>query len=886
MSDANKILTVSYGTFSCTLEGFEQPFEAMKAIAEYFRDLAAEDRYFGAEPPTPDTEMLHRITEAAIERRVDAKILESGLLLRPHDDREAAETALAPTPVAPATEEGGAGDATAEARADDDAEADRTDATPTEESAAPADDSASGGEDAPADEIAPGAENATEDDTAAEAESAAAADDDASDADVETAASEDDADIADAEGEADTGADEAVAQASDDAGPDDGRDTQEPQPEPAGAEALQVEDGDGADTISAVAAALADSDGTDAPDAAAEAADSHDTEEAPASAGSDVAEDADIEPTDAAMAEAGTDDTGEADERAPAEAAPVAAVAGDADDAAAVETADLSEAADWIDADDMRAEAFSTEAEDTGAELDETLIFGEDAPLDGASVAERLARIRRATTEEDATEAARDAEAQAASETEAVTDEAETGPEAEAAPDTHTLVEAEAEADIALDDPDGPAETAETAEPTPATAGEDATQAEANFDYAAFDDDDAPTDDDAAIAAAISAATRPAASATPRPATSEADTAIDHDAAADVVDHDQPAEAPEDTPDTTEDQTAEPAAPAESPSDEGGLAAIDEADRLFHDTEDRLSHADTSRRRANIEHLKAAVAARTADLELGDGADVADGDATAEYRDDLAHVMRPRRVRVDVSRRRGEARPSPLVLVSEQRVDEEQGSTSGRVRPRRVNAQGATDGRSALQLAETDTVAEEEPSPAPRKMANSLAQLAQRASVIMSLGRGGARQAEPAAQAEAEAAAAPDASPTAAGETAGTASAGVAAERGDTAGDRDADTVNYDEVALTHSERFALRLERSDAVEIEEVVELAAQYGEAEFGTGSFDRPQLFRMIAEATDNSISREDMLHAFGALMRRGRIERVARGAFRVVEDRDEE
>ncbi|WP_108814613.1 hypothetical protein [Loktanella sp. Alg231-35] len=63
MDDANKILDVTYGTFSCRLEGFEDSVETMKTVVSYFHDLAGHDRFMDLEPQAPDMDTLARLTE-------------------------------------------------------------------------------------------------------------------------------------------------------------------------------------------------------------------------------------------------------------------------------------------------------------------------------------------------------------------------------------------------------------------------------------------------------------------------------------------------------------------------------------------------------------------------------------------------------------------------------------------------------------------------------------------------------------------------------------------------------------------------------------------------------------------------------------------------------
>lgn len=53
-----KTLKVSYGSFSCTLEGFDDPVATLRSITEHFQSLSAPERLFEAEGSVPDADLL------------------------------------------------------------------------------------------------------------------------------------------------------------------------------------------------------------------------------------------------------------------------------------------------------------------------------------------------------------------------------------------------------------------------------------------------------------------------------------------------------------------------------------------------------------------------------------------------------------------------------------------------------------------------------------------------------------------------------------------------------------------------------------------------------------------------------------------------------------
>ena len=93
MENAKQVLEVSYGSFACRLEGFEDSVETMKTIVAYFHDLAGHDRFMDLEPQAPDMATLARLTEDQSGSNVEIESDGTRLSLRAIPADEASDDA-------------------------------------------------------------------------------------------------------------------------------------------------------------------------------------------------------------------------------------------------------------------------------------------------------------------------------------------------------------------------------------------------------------------------------------------------------------------------------------------------------------------------------------------------------------------------------------------------------------------------------------------------------------------------------------------------------------------------------------------------------------------------------------------------------------------------
>ncbi len=625
MMNNNKILTVSYGTFSCTLEGFDDSFGTMKAIAEYFRDLSSEDRYFGAEPAQPDAEMLAHIAQKEISRRVEARQQDGQIVLsaqtpeepaapaQPAPAPEAAETPKAPAAPQPQVSSTAAGPSVVSTsfaprrpkeisayydayriNALKSAEPEAAPA-PQAEAAAPRDEVVSRDVAAPKPEA-----------TQAEAAPASAAP--APEVDIVPGQPDEDVEAF----FADSPRNEVTI------------DDQDAEIQPVAAPVV--------DSIAAklqrIRAVVANQDAPGAPQP--QVFDDEDTTDAEDST-DDVIADA-INDIQVAL---------DADDTVDVIAQP-SGLEAEEDVTAAQESEEQHEdvAADEV----AEADAAQVDADETGEAEEDTAPRGRVLKVKRADIDRAIAEGELEEVEEDAP---------------AVLEEPEK-PALRIQRDPESTLSDEDEEDLAR-------ELAELEATLSSAAADTLTDAPEEAEEAVVDEDDAPEEETAEEA-------------------SQEDTAQEEPLDTDVSEDD--AEEVQAETETTAEPEAE--APKAAPQ-RRSLPTLDadsgpDMNRLLAETDNQMDEPEAATRRDAITHLRAAVAAKKADMALG-APDAAERENNA-YRSDLAEVVKPRRPASTTARteRPAEPRPAPLKLVAAQRIDTDQPRNVAPVRPRRVAA--------------------------------------------------------------------------------------------------------------------------------------------------------------------------------------------------------
>ena len=337
-------------------------------------------------------------------------------------------------------------------------------------------------------------------------------------------------------------------------------------------------------------------------------------------------------------------------------------------------------------------------------------------------------------------------------------------------------------------------------------------------------------------------------------------------------------------------------------SDRDADTGAAETSRLFEATASRLSTAETSRRLANFEHLKAAVAARAADRQMVEREAREQDERAAEYREDLARVMRPRRVQVDTSRREAEsdqspAAASPLVLVTEQRVEAPgpqaaAPSLGGLALAEDLEERERFEPPQPLRLENADPVSLEEsealadPLPTdvedapategptqeePRGgLGSSLVNLGLRTGLLRRVDdTTEASQDDPTPE--------PEAAPEQAAQDT---DLGAGLLQYDTPTPVIDEEPSSSEQGDGLTDAFRAHAGAPDPERPQDYLELAAAWMLRHEEQPAVSRPVLMRLVTIASDGEIGREEALRAFGILLREGKLEKIARGQFRLT------